>query len=174
MVRPVLGPHSLRIAHRHRGFDDHIGFRGNGKHLFNHAFHRGRVKEVLLGIIIGGRSNDDIVRLPVGLLGIHSGPKIQCFILQETGDILVLNRRFSPIQHFHLGGHNIQCHNVVMLCQKQPVGNSHVACSGNGNLHAISPLYFSNTIHSIIPQKDRGMPTVPRVCYGLFGQKSVF
>ena len=107
--------------------------------LGNNRFHRGRVEEVLLRVIVGGSGHHHKVRIPVRQRHIRGGSQVKGPCFKVILNLHVHHRGFLVINQVHLVLVNVQCHHPVVLCQKNRVGKPYIASSHNGNVHLCAP-----------------------------------
>lgn len=125
----------LRVAHRHRGLDDHDGLGVHLEHQLDHLLHEARVEEVLVGIVVGGRGDDDELRLLVGLRAVEGGSEVQLVVREVVLDLGVRDGRQAPVDEIDLLGDDVHSGHMVVLGQQDGQGKPHVAGAGNGDVH---------------------------------------
>ena len=135
IVSMELLPHLPGIAHRHSGFDDHHSPGVDIQDFLNDRFHRRGIEEILLGIIIGGRGDDDIFCMGKSIPGIQGSPETDVLPLQEPGNVRIHQRRLPLVQHLYFFRYNVQRHHFLVLGQQEPVGKAHIPCTCNRDFH---------------------------------------
>ena len=128
-------PDLRRIPHRHCGFDDHHSRRVDVQDFFNDIFHRRRVEEIFLRVIVGGSGNDDIGSVCKGVLGIQSSSEPDILPQKEMSDICIHQRRSACVEHLYFFRRNVQRHHFLVLGQQEPVGKAHIAGACNRDFH---------------------------------------
>ena len=132
----------LGVAHGHRGLDDHDGPRVHLEHQLDHLLHEARVEEVLVGVVVGGRGDDDELRLPVGLRAVEGGGEVQLVVREVVLDLHIRDGRQAPVDEVDLPGDDVHGGHMVALGQQDGQGKPHVAGAGNGDVHCISPSLY--------------------------------
>ena len=125
----------LRIAHRHRGLDDHERIRIDGHYILDHRLDGPGVEVIGLRVVIGRRGNDDDLSPDIGLLLIQRGPEIKRLAAQIVLDLPVFDRRHLLVEHAHLLGKDIQRNNLIVLRQQDGVGKTYIAGTGDSDFH---------------------------------------
>ena len=93
------------------------------------------VEEILLRVVVGRNSNDDIFRILIGSLPIRRGRKIQISVLQIVFNELITDRRQMLIDQVHLITIHIHRDDLVVLCQQSGNTHAHIAHPRHGNLY---------------------------------------
>lgn len=135
---------TLGVAHRHRRLDDNPSVRVDGTHRIHRRLDGRGIEVVQVGVVVGGRGNNYVLRALVGLARIERRPEPKPHLIpiaQEALDLLVANRALSPIEQIDLLGHHINDGYLVMLRKQQGNGQTHIARPGDGNLHETTPNY---------------------------------
>lgn len=135
---------ALGVAHRHRRLDDNPSIRVHGTHRIHRRLDGRGIEVVQIGIVVGGRGNNYVLRALVGLARIERGPKLKPHLIpiaQEALDLLVANRALSPIEQIDLLGHHVDDGHLVALREQQGDGQAHIARPGDGDLHETTPNY---------------------------------
>ena len=143
VVAMVLLPHAGREAHGDGGLDDHNGVGVILDHQLDHRFHGAGVKVVLLAVVVGGRSDDHEVRILVSGFRIQGGGQVKLLFRQILFNILILNGRLALVDQLHLFRHDVHRRHMVVLRQQRCNGKTHIAGTGNCNIH-FSDAPFSN------------------------------
>ena len=89
---------------------------------------------VQLTVIIRWSCDHNKIRIFVSCFAIQCSSQIQFFFCKILFDIIILDRRFFAVQHFHFFRNDINGSNMVMLCQKCGDGKTDIACSGDRNM----------------------------------------
>ena len=139
----VLFPDGLGIAHRNGRLDDHDCIRIAGQHQFDHCLYRRGIEKVFAAVIVGGCGDDNEIRLAVCCRSVQRCSQIQVFFCQILLDLRINDGRFPLVDEFHLFRNDVYCQHLVMLCQQDGVGKSHIAGSCHCNciffLHVLLP-----------------------------------
>lgn len=85
--------------------------------------------------MVGRNCNYNKSCLFIGSFHIQCGRKAQILVAQIFFYIVVLDRRFSLVDQFHLLRHNIHRHDLIMLRQKYGNRQSHIFCPCYCYLH---------------------------------------
>ncbi len=126
------------VAHGYSGLDDHYRFRIDGYDVFDDRFDGPGIEIVGLRVVVGGGRDDDEVSAGVGISLVQRGTKVEGLVDQEVLDLFVFNRRFFLVQHRHLLGDDVQADNFVVLSKQDAVGETHVASTGDRDLHRLA------------------------------------
>ena len=137
------------ITHRNGGLDHHHGIGVHLQHQLNDLLHVSGVEEVLLGIIVGGSSNNHNVRILVGCFSVQRSHQIQRLFGQKFFDVIVLNGRNLLVDLLHFLGNHVHGHYLVLLRQKGGNAQAYIAGTGNCNFHFI--LVFVLSIFLFVP-----------------------
>ena len=130
------------VTDRDRGFDDdrRLCFLISGGFLdkLEDAFDSRAVKEILFGVVVCGRGDDDEVSFAVGRCAVYgSGESELAFSFfrfrQIFFDILVLDRRDKLIDLFYLFGKDVDCRDFIVLSQQDRQGQAYIAGARNGD-----------------------------------------
>ena len=131
---------ALRIADRHRGFDDHERAGVDPADEREHRLDGRGVEEVALGVIVRRRGNDDHVGRAVGPLGVHGRRERQRLRAQEVCDLGVDDRRDAAVDLFGFGGGRGHGGDGVVLREQHRLRQANIAHTGYGNVHLVSPV----------------------------------
>lgn len=124
----------LGISNWNRGLNDHNRIRIDLHHQIDNGFHGRRIEEVLLAVIIGGGSDDYKISVSVSRFAIKSGGKIQLLLCEVFLDVIILNRRFTRINHIDLFGDDINRSDLMMLRKQDTEAKAHISCTSNSYL----------------------------------------
>ena len=141
---PALSADALGVAHRHRRLDDNPSIRVHGTHRIHSRLDGRGVEVIQVGIVVGGRGNNYVLRALVGLARIERRPKLKPHLIpiaQEALDLLVADGALSSIEQIDLLGHHINDGYLVVLREQQGNGQTHIARPGDGNHHETTPNY---------------------------------
>ena len=86
------------------------------------------VEEVLLGVVVRGGRNDDIVGILICLFSIEGGPQIQFFFGQIFFYVIILDWGDAIVDLLDFLGNDIHGCDVVVLCQQS--GDTHTDIAG--------------------------------------------
>lgn len=130
VVAMVLLTHRRRKAHRNRRLDDYDSIRVVGNDQPNNFLHCRSVEEVLLAVVIRGRSHDHEVSVLVGCCAIQRGHQVQFFLRQILLNILVLNGADAVVDFVYLLRDDVHGGHMVVLRQQHRNGKPHIASTG--------------------------------------------
>ena len=144
------------VADRDGRLDDDPGVQVNRAHGGDGGLDGARVEEIPVGIVVGGRSDDDEVGARIGLRHVHGGVQVELALprlglRQESLDFVVLDRRLVVVDLLDLLGHNVQRVDLVVLREQDSEGQADVAGTGDSDLHIILQLSKSNSSHEKWP-----------------------
>ena len=156
---PLL--HMLRIPHRHSTLDNHNRIRIHLQNKLNHLLNMRRIKEIPLAVVVGRRRNHHKIGITISRTAIQGRNQIQRFLRQVFFNIFILNRRLPAVNLVHLLRHDINRHNLVVLCQQSRYGHTHITRSCNSNLHCIKRLVILSFCRCYIPGRLITMGIAP-------------
>jgi len=135
VVALQLLPEFGGVADRNGGFDDHHRLRIDALHVPDHRLDGFGVEVVGLGIVIGGRSDDDVFCTGVGLALVQGGLEVQFLVRQIVFDFHILDGRLLAVKHLHFLGDDVDGHDLIVLGKQHGVGEADVAGSGDCDFH---------------------------------------
>ena len=135
VVSAVLLAHVAGVADRHRGFDDHHRVGVDGEYVFDDRFDAACVEEVGLGVVVGGRGDDDEVCVGVCVVLVERGAEVKRLVAQVALDFGIGDGRAAVVEHGHLLRDDVECHHLVVLGEEDGVGESDVAGLCDGDFH---------------------------------------
>ena len=145
-----------RIADGHGGLYDHNGVGIDLEDQVYDFLYVGSIEEILLGIVVGRSGYDHEVRIAVRGAAVQrrlkaepDGPPGRVHASQIFLDILVLNRRNSPVDLLHFLRNDIHRHHLAPLREQHGHTHSYVSRSGYCYLHIVNI-----TIICKVKQKD--------------------
>ena len=136
----VLLTHTGCVAHGDGALDDHHSIGVDTEDEVDDVLDMMGVEEVLDGVVVGGGSDDNKVRILICCLAIEGCREVQFLLPQVLLDILVLDGGDPIVDLLHFLGDDIYRCYLVVLCQEGCDRESHISCSCNCNFDHI---YFS-------------------------------
>lgn len=161
--------HAARITDGNGRFDHHGGVRIDRQHVADHRFHRGGVEVVGFRVVIGGRGNDHEIGTGKSLALVERGFQVERLVGEEILDFGVDDRRFSPVEHIHLGGQDVEGDDFIMLGEQDSIGETDVTGPGDSDFHG---LFAQNwTVFPPHPPRLNGLNTrqASRFCHPVNG-----
>ena len=151
------------VADGNRGFDNDPGVGVHRSHGGDGCLDGGRVEEVPVRVIVGGRGDDGIVGARVGLGHVDGSVKVELALprlglRQEALDIVVLDGRLEVIDLLDLLGHDVQCVHLVVLREQDGEGQTDVAGSGDCNFHNLLQLLKTSLVTRKSNDFDKQQP----------------
>ena len=125
-------------SNRNSRFDDHHCIRVILHDLLYHCLDSRGVKEILLRIVIGRRSDDYIVCIRISRSCIKSRSEIKIFFGKISFNILILYRQLPAVDHIDLFRHDIHSHHTMILRKQGRHRQTHISSSRYCNLHIYS------------------------------------
>jgi len=118
VVRVVFLPDVGGEADGDGGFDHHDGVGVDGQDLSNHGFDGGGVEEVLLGVVVGGSADDNVVGVPVGAVAVGGGAQVERVVLQVVADLFIYDGGDASVYHVHFALDDVYGDHVVVLAEQ--------------------------------------------------------
>ena len=131
---------ALRVADRHRGLDDHERAGIDPAHEREHRLDGRGVEDLLLGVVVRRRGDDDHVCRAVGLLGVHGGRERERLRAQKVRDLGVDDRRDAAVDVFGFGGGRGHGGDGVVLREQHRLRQTDIAHAGYGDVHIGPPV----------------------------------
>ena len=135
------------VADRNRRLDDDPTVRVIFTDGLYGGFHARGVEVVLALVIVGGGSHNRVISTGICNGRISGGLEVQfhraiTLAIEEPRDLHIHNRAFAAVEHLHLFGHDVQRVHLVMLRQQQCHRQSHIAGTGDCDLHVHSSYFL--------------------------------
>ncbi len=128
--------------------DDDPGVRVNRANGGDGGLDGARVEEVPVRVVVGGRGDDGVVGVRIGLGHVDGGVQVELALprlglRQEALDLVVLDGRLVVVDLRDLLGHDVQRVHLVVLRKKYGEGQADIAGTGDSDFHgAIICHYF--------------------------------
>ena len=98
------------------------------------------VEDLLLGVVVRRRGDDDHVCRAVGLLGVHGGRERERLRAQKVRDLGVDDRRDAAVDVFGFGGGRGHGGDGVVLREQHRLRQTDIAHAGYGDVHIGPPV----------------------------------
>ena len=125
------------VADRDGALDHHHGVGVDLQHQLDDLLHVGGVEEVLLGIVVGGRGDDDEVGVAVGGAPVEGRDEVQFFFREVFLNVFVLNGRDAAVDLLDLLGDHVHGDDLVLLREERGDGEADVAGTGDCYFHTV-------------------------------------
>lgn len=122
-------------AHRDRRFDHDGGARAHRLYGAHHSLNAGGVKVVVLRVVIGRSGDDHKIGPGKGRGTVRGRTQTQRAIGEEVFQIGIDNRALARIDHSNPLFGNISGHDIIILRQKDGVGEPYVTKASDCDFH---------------------------------------
>ena len=110
--------HASRKAYGNRRFNDDMRRRIDGFNFFNHGLYGTRVEVIRLRVVIGGRADDDEIRISERIAFVSGGTQLEWLCFEIVLNIGIFDRRDLTIQIIDLASADVVGNHLVMLSQQ--------------------------------------------------------
>ena len=126
---PVLDVEAAGVADGDGALDDHDGVGVDLQHGVDDGLHGAGVEEVLLGVVVGGRGDDDELGVAVAGVLVEGGLEVEGLGGQVFFDVVVLDGRLFVVDHVDAFGDDVHGGDLVMLGEQ--CGDAHADIAGS-------------------------------------------
>lgn len=135
------------VTHGDGRLDDDPGVRVHRAHGGDGGLDGARVKEVPIGVVVGGSGDDGVVGARIGLGHVDRGVQVELALprlglRQEALDLVVLDGRNVVVDLLDLLGHDVQRVHLVVLREQDGEGQANVAGTGDSDFGFIRHKFF--------------------------------
>ena len=123
------------VAHRDGALDDHHCVGIDLENRIDDSLHGRGVEEVLLGVVVGGGSDDHKLGIAIAGLLVEGGLKREGLVGQIILDVVVLDGRLFMVHQVDALGDDIDSGDIIMLCQQSGDTQTYITGSCNGYFH---------------------------------------
>ena len=140
VVDAVFLPDAVGVTHRHGALDDHQHLRVHAQHMLDRILHGAGVEEMMLIVVVGRRGDDDQFGRRIGGVLVHGRGQVELALAfadlpEEALDLIVLDGADELVEFVRLGRRRGNRCNVVVLGKEYGEAQTHIADSGDGDVH---------------------------------------